>query len=108
MSKAARAERLEQANLDDILRFGAQELFADDEGGGGQASAAAGTAAGGGGGGARRIVWDGPALDRLLDRSALSADAAAAAAAAEGEEGEDDEADLNTAFRVSGDRGSCC
>jgi hypothetical protein len=41
VAKAARADKLAQAELDDILRYGAKELFADDEE---EAAAAAATA----------------------------------------------------------------
>jgi hypothetical protein len=125
VAKAARADKLAQAELDDILRYGAKELFAEDEeeaataaatGGAEGADGATATAdpaasseqqqpdgdkAGEGGAAvgksALRIVWDDAALDRLLDRSQVQA----AAAAADGEEAaaaEDDE--FTKAFKV--------
>lgn len=125
VAKAGKTDRLAQAELDDILRYGAKELFADDEeepaaavaAAGGEAAAAgadagAAAAAGGDGGdeqaataaaaavskprGALRIVWDDAALARLLDRSQV--EAAAAAAAGEEEQADDDE--FTKAFKV--------
>jgi hypothetical protein len=117
VAKAARADKLEQATLDDILRYGAQELFAEEEdddnaAAGSDAVAAAGadgTAAqqqedglahqqqqkqSGGSKAKLRIVWDDEALHRLLDRSQLTAQPADAEAA------EDEDDDFSKAFKV--------
>ena len=85
VSKAARADKLEQATLDDILRYGAQELFAEDtpaedpnapqaQQQQGQQDGGASSGQGGSGSGKQqlRIVWDDAALERLLDRSQLT------------------------------------
>jgi chromodomain-helicase-DNA-binding protein 4 len=107
VAKAARADKLEQATLDDILRYGAQELFAEDT----DTPAAAAAAAAAGPDGQQpagqtvtqqqqqqqrklRIVWDDDALDRLLDRSQLDTLDEAAA------EAEEEEDDFSKAFKV--------
>lgn len=102
VSKAARADKLEQATLDDILRYGAQELFNEDSSTGTQApdgqqqqQQAGGDQPGSGSGKQQlRIVWDDAALERLLDRSQLGV----VAEAAEAEEEEED--DFSKAFKV--------
>lgn len=100
VAKAGRTDKLEQATLDDILRFGAEELFAEE------AAAAThdpqqqqqqqiGSQDGGGGGGQKqlRIVWDDDALDRLLDRSQMRGEEVPA-------EAEEEEDDFSKAFKV--------
>ncbi|KAL6763609.1 P-loop containing nucleoside triphosphate hydrolase protein, partial [Haematococcus lacustris] len=88
--------KLKQSELDDILRYGAQELFADEEGAGDDAGADGGVkpdvdkpgaAADGCEAAAtgKRIVWDDEALDRLLDRSGM--ECAATTTEADGEQG---------------------
>jgi len=105
VSKAARADKLEQATLDDILRYGAQELFNEDSSTGTQApdgqqqqqqqQQTGGDQPGSGSGKQQlRIVWDDAALERLLDRSQLGV----VADAAEAEEEEED--DFSKAFKV--------
>lgn len=119
VSKAARADKLEQATLDDILRYGAQELFSEDNAAAAQPAQAEGAqdeqpqqeGEGGNGGNSNskkqqqkqqmRIVWDDAALERLLDRSQLGVVASDAAAAAE--DAEDEEDDFSKAFKVSGE-----
>lgn len=121
VAKAARADKLEQATLDDILRYGAQELFAEQ-------SNTPETAAAGQDDQAisdaqqqqqqqhdrdkegsipqngkqqqqrLRIVWDDEALDRMLDRSQLKVQADEGAA----EAGEEEEDDFSKAFKVRG------
>ena len=92
--RRADASKLDQAELDDILRYGAADLFAD-EGGAGKAAEGSGGAGAGGSGltagtgpdgsgaGSKAIVWDDEALERLLDRSQIVPDK-------EEESGEDD------------------
>jgi hypothetical protein len=102
VAKAGRTDKLEQATLDDILRFGAEELFAEE------AAAATqdpqqqqqqqqqiGSQDGTAGFGQKqlRIVWDDDALDRLLDRSQMRVEEAPA-------EAEEDEDDFSKAFKV--------
>lgn len=120
VAKASRADKLEQATLDDILRYGAQELFAEDSSGGAAPAAAAAAAVdapapqdgqppqqqqqqGGTGSNEQqqqrmRIVWDDGALDRLLDRSQLQQAEQEGSAAAEAAEGKED--DFSKAFKV--------
>lgn len=109
VAKAAKSDKLAQEELDDILRYGAKELFADDEEQEQQETQTT-TAAGASADGTEaagdadqpqqqhqkrmKIVYDDAAIDRLLDRSQV----AAAAAAAAKEEGEDDE--FTKAFKV--------
>lgn len=57
------ASKLDQTELDDILRYGAEDLFADDDM---DCDASAQTAS-------KCIVWDDAALERLLDRSQVVA-----------------------------------
>lgn len=76
-------ETLKQSELDDILRYGAKELFAEEEDTAagtssteGDAGTAGGTTRGtaaAGGTASRRIVYDDAAVERLLDRSQLNA-----------------------------------
>ena len=71
---------LRQSELDDILRYGATELFAED--GDGEAAAAA----------AAQLTWDDAAIERLLDRTAAEARDAAE---------DEPEDDLLAAFKVA-------
>ena len=69
---------LRQAQLDDILRYGATELFAEGEGADTGAAAA--------------LVWDDAAISQLLDRTAVP----------DGRDAEDDEPDdLLASFKVA-------
>ncbi len=73
--------------MDDILKFGAKELF--DEEDAAKAARASGSAPFQS---KNTIVWDGPAIERLLDRS-QAADGAEAA--------EDGDEDFLKAFKVA-------
>lgn len=112
VAKASRADKLEQATLDDILRYGAQELFAEDADTPPTMAAAAAGPDGqqpAEGTDAQqqqqqrklRIVWDDEALNRLLDRSQLEAMDEATA------EAEEEEDDFSKAFKVCA-CGCCC
>lgn len=106
VAKAAKSDKLAQQELDDIIRYGAKELFAEDDDDNTteqHLTAVNGVAAPDAAAEHKlhnkrmRIVYDDAAIDRLLDRSQVAA--AAAAAAREEAEGEDDE--FTKAFKVT-------
>jgi hypothetical protein len=81
VAKAARADKLAQAELDDILRYGAKELFAEDE----EEAAAAATATAAAEGADAAAAADGngaPAGDGAQQDAAKAGEGGAAAAAA--------------------------
>ncbi|GAB5030226.1 chd3-type chromatin-remodeling factor pickle-like [Nannochloropsis oceanica] len=112
VGEAGRGRKLTQDELDDVLKYGAEELFADEEeeegkeGEGGRGAAVAAGAAGAetrgeekeavnakkwGDGGTRgktmRILWDDEAVERLLDRNIVEEGAAGLESEAEVGEG---------------------
>ena len=64
---AGRGTNMSKKELDDILRFGTEDLFKDDEEMTGNAEG--GVGGGGGEGGGAKIHYDDQAIEKLLDRS---------------------------------------